>query len=238
MAMDWKIIVVRLTVALVLGIIIGVERQLRQNTAGLRMNSLVAIGAASFVIFGSSIGTPETLARVASQIITGIGFLGAGVIMREGASIKGIATAATLWCSAAVGIFAGAGLVSSAVICTGFIVATNLFLRPLAWMIKKRIDMPRILSESHHDHVYTISVTCQNSGQEHIRALLLQEINDGGLHLKELESGNAAAANHVLVSMSLSATSDKDIVLERIVSHLSLQPSVMTAKWHAGHGAI
>jgi len=235
--MDWKTIVIRLSLALVLGIIIGIERQLRQNTAGLRMNSLVAIGAASFVIFGSSIGTTDTLARVAAQIITGIGFLGAGVIMREGASIKGIATAATLWCSAAVGMFAGAGLVSSAIICTVFIVATNLFLRPLAWIIKKRIDMPHLLSESHHSHIYTISVTCQSNGQEHIRALLLQEINDGGLHLKKLESSNAATADCTQVSMNLSATSDKDIVLERIVSHLSLQPTVTAAKWHMGSSA-
>lgn len=229
--MDWKTIVIRLSLALVLGIIIGVERQLRQNTAGLRMNSLVAIGAASFVIFGSSIGASDTLARVAAQIITGIGFLGAGVIMREGASIKGIATAATLWCSAAVGMFAGAGLVSAAVVCTAFIVATNLFLRPLAWIIKKRIDMPHMLSASHHSHAYTICVTCQSNGQEHIRALLLQEINDGGLHLKKLESVTGAIANCVEVSMNLSATNDKDTILERIVSHLSLQPTVTAAKW-------
>ncbi|MDE3059537.1 MAG: MgtC/SapB family protein [Pseudomonadota bacterium] len=150
--MPWEVMAIRLALALFLGIIVGLERQLRQNTAGLRMNALVAIGAASFALFGNSIAvtgmsTPDSLARISSQIITGIGFLGGGVIMKEGASIKGIATAATLWCSAAIGMFAGAGFAAPAIACTVFIVATNLVLRPVAWSIKKRIEYGY-----HHDH--------------------------------------------------------------------------------------
>lgn len=135
----------KLFMAVLLGSIVGLERQLRHNPAGMRMNALVSIGAASFTIFGASIataglGTPDSLARISSQIVTGIGFLGGGVIMREGMSVKGIATAATLWCSAAIGMFAGVGLFVPAAACTICVVASNLLLRPLAWAIKKLID--------------------------------------------------------------------------------------------------
>ncbi len=154
--MAWEVVAGRLALALVLGIIVGLERQLCQNTAGLRMNSLVALGSASFVLFGNSIaldgmGTPDSLARISGQIVTGIGFLGGGVIMHEGASIKGISTAATLWCSAALGMFAGVGLTSAAIVCTVFIVATNLLLRPVAWIIKKKIEAA-LPHDQHPEH--------------------------------------------------------------------------------------
>jgi putative Mg2+ transporter-C (MgtC) family protein len=235
--MPWEVVASRLFLALLLGIIVGLERQLRQNTAGLRMNSLVAIGAASFVIFGNSFGTPDSLARISSQIITGIGFLGGGVIMREGASIKGIATAATLWCSAAIGMFAGAGFVQSAVVCTVFIVATNLLLRPLAWIIKKRIDLPYITSGTKHAHTYTLCVTCENNGQDHTRARLLQEIHSGELHLQKLESKKPDSANRVEITVTMTSPDSKDKMVERMVSHLSLQPGISAASWNMAEGA-
>ncbi len=229
--MTWQMMTIRLGLALVLGIIIGLERQLRQNSTDLRMNALVAVGAASFVLFGVGIGQ-DSLARVAGQIVTGIGFLGAGVIMREGASIKGIATAATLWCSAAVGMFAGAGFALPATICAAFIVAANLFLRPLAWIIKKRLDVPRILV-SNHNHVYAICVTCRNDVQEHIRALILQETIEAGLHLHKLESKNAETIGNIEISIVATSVASRDSALEHIVGHLSMQPSVIAAKWGA-----
>ena len=233
--MEWEIIATRLALAFILGVTVGLERQIRQNTAGLRMNSLVAIGAASFVMFASSIATtgastPDSLARISSQIITGIGFLGGGVIMREGSSIKGIATAATLWCSAAIGMFAGAGLAGQAVVCTCFILGTNLMLRPIAWSIKKRIETPDARPHQ-HGHSYTLSVQCQSQEQEHIRAMLLQEINYGELHLKKLESTQPDTSNGVSISMILTSNHSKDVVVERIISHLSLQPCVTAATW-------
>jgi putative Mg2+ transporter-C (MgtC) family protein len=100
---------VNLAVATVLSATIGFERQWRQRLAGLRTNSLVAIGAASFVIFASLIPGEASPTRVAAQVVSGIGFLGAGLIFREGMSVRGLNTAATLWCSAAIGVLAGAG---------------------------------------------------------------------------------------------------------------------------------
>lgn len=114
--MDLLEIAARLGVALFLGGVIGFERQWRQRMAGLRTNALVAIGAAGFVVFSMSVSHDDSPTRVAAQIVSGIGFLGAGVILREGINVRGLNTAATLWCSAMVGTFAGAGqLVASTV---------------------------------------------------------------------------------------------------------------------------
>src|SRR5579859_2116770 len=97
----------RLSLAVLLGSGIGIERQWHQKMAGLRTNALVALGSCGFVVFSSMLN-PADPTRIASQIVTGIGFLGAGVILREGVNVHGLNTAATLWCSAMVGTFVGA----------------------------------------------------------------------------------------------------------------------------------
>src|SRR6202011_1348142 len=101
---------VQLALALLFGAAIGAERQWRQRTAGLRTNALVSSGAAMFVLSARLMGAPnDSVLRVAAQVVSGIGFLGGGVIFREGLSVRGLNTAATLWCSAAVGTLCGVG---------------------------------------------------------------------------------------------------------------------------------
>lgn len=126
-----------LAAALGFGAAIGLERQWRARMAGLRTNALVAGGAALFVLLSqygfmsevSEVGYDGS--RVAAQIVSGIGFLGAGVIMRDGLSVRGLNTAATLWCSAAVGCLAGTGMFLLAAFGTAGVVGANLLLRPL-----------------------------------------------------------------------------------------------------------
>src|SRR3984893_9459491 len=122
---------VNLLLALLLGAIIGFERQWRQRLAGLRTNTLVALGSATFVVFESLFPNEGSPTRVAAQVVSGIGFLGAGIIFREGLNVRGLNTAATLWCSAAVGVLAGAGALSYAALAASMVVAANLLLRPL-----------------------------------------------------------------------------------------------------------
>src|SRR5258708_17122987 len=100
---------ISLGMATLAGACIGFERQWRQRMAGLRTNTLVAIGAASFVIFEGLFPDDGSPTRVAAQVVSGIGFLGAGIIFREGVQVSGLNTAATLWCSAAVGLLARSG---------------------------------------------------------------------------------------------------------------------------------
>jgi len=109
----------RLLLAAGLGAAIGVERELRQKAAGLRTNMLIAVGSALFTVVSIELaragGTPD---RIAAQIVSGIGFLGAGSILRSGKSIHGMTTAATIWVNSAVGMAAGAGLYGIATVAT------------------------------------------------------------------------------------------------------------------------
>ena len=126
-----------LTAAFILGSLIGFERQYRQRTAGLRTNVLVALGAAIFVDIAITLHGTDGAVRVIAYVVSGIGFLGAGVIMREEGNIQGLNTAATLWCSAAVGAAAGADLIIEAFLATGFILAANTLLRPIGHAIDR-----------------------------------------------------------------------------------------------------
>ena len=133
--MDSVEVALRLVVAAAAGTAIGVEREWRGQLAGIRTNALVAIGAAAFTIVGA-LGFPELSRsanvdpmRVAAQIVSGIGFIGAGVIIREGGAVKGVTTAAALWTSASLGMAAGAGLPEIALIGTAVVLAALVGLR-------------------------------------------------------------------------------------------------------------
>jgi len=119
---------VGLVAAVVFGALIGLERQLRNNPAGLHTNALVALGAAAYVIAGVLIGDPTGPARVAGQVVTGVGFLCAGLIWHEGGTVRGINSAATVWCSCAVGVFAGFGMLLWAGLITALVVLANIAL--------------------------------------------------------------------------------------------------------------
>jgi putative Mg2+ transporter-C (MgtC) family protein len=119
---------VGLAAAVVFGALIGLERQLRNNPAGLHTNALVALGAAAYVIAGVLIGDPTGPARVAGQVVTGVGFLCAGLIWHEGGTVRGINSAATVWCSCAVGVFAGFGMLLWAGLITALVVLANVVL--------------------------------------------------------------------------------------------------------------
>lgn len=138
--MDWQEITIRLGVAFLLGGVIGLERQWRSHYVGLRTNTLITLGSAAMMIFALMLpeGDPPNLNYIASNIIAGVGFVCAGVIFREGATAKGFSTAATLWCSVAVGMFTGMAYFEAAVILSIFIILVNLLLRPIAYSINAR----------------------------------------------------------------------------------------------------
>ena len=134
---DFADTLVSLFTAFVLGTLIGAERQYRQRTAGLRTNVLVAVGAAAFVDLAMHLAGADGAVRVISYVVSGIGFLGAGVIMKQGMDVRGLNTAATLWASAAVGSCAGVDMVAQAVALTVFVIAGNTLLRPLVNAINR-----------------------------------------------------------------------------------------------------
>ena len=117
-----------LLAALVFGALIGVERQLRNHPAGLHTNALMSLGAAAYVVGAVLVGDPTGPARVAGQVVTGVGFLCAGVIIHQGTTVRGINTAATVWCTSAVGVLAGLGLLFWAAAVTALVILANVVL--------------------------------------------------------------------------------------------------------------
>lgn len=215
-----------LGVAVALGAVIGFERQWRQRLAGLRTNTLVALGAASFEVFENLFPSVGGSTRVAAQVVSGIGFLGAGIIFREGVNVRGLNTAATLWCSAAVGLLAGAGALAYALLAALMVIAINLLLRPLVERINRR---PMASAELHSG--YVVTVICKGEGEAHVRALLLNGLSAGSLRLHRLDSSNIEDSDRVEVLAALSAERRSDGTLEQIVGRLSLEPSVTAARW-------
>jgi putative Mg2+ transporter-C (MgtC) family protein len=134
---DFVDTLISLITAFVFGTLIGAERQYRQRTAGLRTNVLVAVGAAAFVDLAMHLTGNDGAVRVIAYVVSGIGFLGAGVIMKQGMDVRGLNTAATLWGSAAVGSCAGADMIAQAAALTVFVLAGNTLLRPLVNAINR-----------------------------------------------------------------------------------------------------
>jgi putative Mg2+ transporter-C (MgtC) family protein len=217
---------INLSAAVALGAVIGFERQWRQRLAGLRTNTLVALGGASFVVFENLFSTEANLTRVAAQVVSGIGFLGAGIIFREGLNVRGLNTAATLWCSAAVGVLAGGGALPYAAIAAAMVIAVNLLLRPLVQRINRQP-----LNSAELPSGYVVNVVCKGDREAHVRALLLQGLSAGGIHLRRLDSSNIEDSDRVEVLAVLSADRRADGVLEQIVGRLSLEPAVTAAGW-------
>lgn len=129
----------RLSTALFAGLLIGFERQWQHKSAGLRTNALVAIGSASFVLLSIIITkNGGDVTRIIGQVVTGIGFLCGGIIFKEGFSVHGLTTAATVWCCSAIGSLAAAGFYSETIVATISILFINILLRPIDYWLTNR----------------------------------------------------------------------------------------------------
>ncbi|HEX2222010.1 MAG TPA: MgtC/SapB family protein [Candidatus Limnocylindria bacterium] len=145
--LDWAAeleLLLRLLAAMLLGAVVGWERELQQMPAGFRTHTLVSLGAGVFTVvsghaFSGAGGDPT---RIAAQIVSGIGFLGGGAILRHGGSVRGLTTAASLWAVAAIGMAAGAGLFVIAVGGTVLVIVTLELFQRLEKFIKRRLDIP------------------------------------------------------------------------------------------------
>ena len=126
--MEYRVFLYRISISFLLSLLVGLERQVRGRAIGLRTSVLVSIGTFMFVSFSVQMMAYD-VTRIASQVVSGIGFLGAGVIIKDGTNIKGLNTAATLWCNAAIGVLCAGGLIVEATIGTCFILFSNIVLR-------------------------------------------------------------------------------------------------------------
>lgn len=220
---------VSIGVAFVLGTLIGLERQIRQRTAGLRTNTLVCVGAALFVDIAVRFheihgGTPTAL-HVIAYVVSGVGFLGAGVIMREGGTIRGLNTAATLWGSAAVGSAAGADLLLEAILGAAFVLGANTLLRPIVNAINRQpLDTPAV------EVTNTVYVIARREHRKSALELLEAELERSGYPAGELEV-HAFGQDDVEIEATLAATSVEGEELDALVARLAASPLVNQAFW-------
>lgn len=136
--MELQVFVGRIMVAVLAGAIIGFERQFHHKAAGVRTNILAAMGAALFVLLSVMVTPPQgDVTRIIAQVVTGVGFLGAGIIFKDGLNVFGLTTAVTIWCSSAIGCLAGAGYAKEAAAAAIIVVLVNASLKPLdSWLDK------------------------------------------------------------------------------------------------------
>jgi len=174
--------IVSYVAAFVLGTLIGAERQYRQRTAGLRTNALVAIGAAAFTDLGQRLGGDVESIRVIAYVVSGIGFLGAGVIMKEGMNVRGLNTAATLWCSAAVGAIAGSDMLAEATLLAGLVIVANTLLRPVVDAINRIPLEGRSLEAT-----YSVTITGATDQAGPLGDLLTDHLEAQSLPVAELD---------------------------------------------------
>jgi putative Mg2+ transporter-C (MgtC) family protein len=223
-SLSWEEALLRLALAAALGAAVGLERELREREAGLRTHLLVSLGSALFTIAsaygfreffvesGALVRTDPT--RIAAQIVTGIGFLGAGAIIRQGLSVRGLTTAATLWVVAAIGLTAGAGYYSAAVMTTALVLLSLWPLRILAFkaMTRFRPETDRLLAQL-------------PAGES--PAPLIDELEAQGASLQALEISHEADRRNVILDVKLPPQADTPA----IVAKLSELEHVLEIRW-------
>jgi putative Mg2+ transporter-C (MgtC) family protein len=223
-SLSWEEVLLRMVLAAVFGGAIGFERELRERQAGLRTHMLVSVGSAlftiasaygfrDFLVHGGSVVRADPT-RIAAQIVTGIGFLGAGAIIRQGLSVRGLTTAATLWVVAAIGLATGAGYYSAAAITTALVLVSLWPLRILAFktMTRFRPETDRLLAQL-------------PAGES--PAPLIEALEDLGARLQTLEISHEADRRTILLDVTLPAQADAPA----IVAKLSDLEHVLEIRW-------
>lgn len=214
-----------LAVALLLGMLIGIERQLRQRHTGLNTHALVSLGAAAFTVLATLL-SDNTDVRLGGQVVTGIGFLGAGLIMRDGLNVRGLAGAATVWATGAVGTLAGYGFLLEATEAAMFVLAVNIAAPRISLLIER--FMP---DHEQGDRFYVIELKCATQDEARVRAALLKTISERSFRLQSLESHALKEVGAVEVEAVIFSRRQEDEVVEVIVGEFSLLPHIFAARW-------
>ncbi len=217
-----------LATAFVLGTLIGFERQWRQRTAGLRTNVLVAVGAAAFADLGLRLRGVEGGTQIIAYVVSGIGFLGAGVILKDGTNIRGLNTAATLWCSAAVGAFSGGGLLAEAALLTLAVLGANTLLRPLVNWVNRRPIVAEVTEAQ-----YQVHVVCRPEAVSAVRDLLDAELDRASYPVREVETLSDSDEQVELAAVLVPTTANA-AELDAVVAALERSPLVRSATWTVG----
>jgi putative Mg2+ transporter-C (MgtC) family protein len=215
-----------IAVALALGVLIGLERQWGQHPAGLRTNALVSLGAALFVSMSALMEDTSSPTRIAAYVVSGLGFLGGGVILRAGLNVRGLNTAATIWCTGAIGSLAGAGFLLDAGLGTVAILFVNVALRPVArWIEVKRHTAVDV------ETLYRIRVASRARDEAGIRGILLRHVSDNPHMSHQSLATDEPDKGQPVVVATINATERNDRFLEELVKRISIEPDVTSVSW-------
>ena len=187
---------------------------------GLRTNVLVCIGAFLFVYLSFGINASDKT-RIAAQVVSGIGFLGAGVILRDGNKIKGLNTAATLWCVAAIGTLCASGLVIEATLGTLFVLISNIILRIISLLVMEKI-------KASSKEKYTIRINCKKDKEEKVRTNFAKTIEKNDLVLTSFEKSEITEDEIKLKAIIITSIPSK---VEIVINKISTDPGVISITW-------
>lgn len=212
--------IIRIIMCIFLTCIIGIERQYRHGSVGLRTNVLVAIGSFMFNWAAYSYANAD-LSRIASSVVSGIGFIGAGIIIKDGFKVKGLNTAATLWCVAAIGILTSCGMLYEASIGTFAVVFSNIILRIVSLTIMERI-------KKEEQEVCIIRLNCKDKDEKVIRDALYEQLSKNNLSLQNFDKKEL---NKNEVSLEVLIITTRKKVVEDIVKFLTQYPGIISISW-------
>ena len=220
--MSYQEFLIRIFLCFIISFCIGLERQWRRRAIGLRTNVLVCIGSFLFVTFSIQTNAKD-ISRIAAQVVSGIGFLGAGVILKDGANVKGLNTAATLWCNAAIGTLCAAGLLIEALIGGLLILFSNIILRFVAQKMNVKANNMKFSD-------YRLKVICDEDKEFVIRTLISQSVNDEYMLLSNMEN-NDLDEGKVKISATFQIATDKKNQMEELINRIVLEPGVTSSGW-------
>lgn len=221
---------IRLAVAIVLGFIVGLERQWTKHQAGILTNVIVCVGAFAYSAFSYiAAGDNVDVTRVAAQVVSGIGFLGAGLIIRDGINIRGLSTAATIWTTAAVGVLCTLEDIWFSVIVAVAIVILHLLLHPFSSFINKKSHYTERVDRA--ECTYKITIICSESSETDIRSHLVKTIKDKpDVLLHNLES-NETDNKNIKIRAYVTTPKKNNDEIESLLIHIGKDEGIISAGW-------
>jgi len=223
---------IRMMIAILLGALIGTERQLTKHYTGIITTIIVCMGSFAFASFAFLVGDANRdTTRIAAQIVSGIGFLGAGVILSDGTKVKGINTAATVWASAAVGILCCIDKIWFAVAVALAILITHLVLHPVTEYIDKKQRYDKKKSQKAEETFYRISIICDEDHAPEIKEKLIKKIRETeNVLLRKLQTGGQTDGN-VKVKADISTKVKDNELVESLIVYLGTNNDIISAGW-------
>ena len=210
----------RIVICFILSVLVGIERQLRHKMVGVRTNVLVALGAFMFNWMAYSCDIADRT-RVASQIVCGIGFLGAGFIIKDGSRIKGLNTAATLWCVAAIGVLTSTGMIAESCIGTLMVLLSNIILRFISQSISEKVKKEQL-------EICTVKIMCEKENESNVRNSVVNYCEDYSLSLSSLGKKETASGS---IKLEVRIITTRANVVEEMIKNIGIQTGLSSIEW-------